>query len=74
MTCLLKAGLTQPGKLVAGEQRSKHDFVATEAGATLEILLEKKYAVIKELLEAVFSMPSDPRPHTEDRNGAAISI
>jgi hypothetical protein len=48
--------------------------VAKEAGATVEVLLEKKYAAIEELLRAVFSMSSAPRLHTEDRNGAAVSI
>jgi hypothetical protein len=48
--------------------------VATEADATVERLLQKKYTVIEELLEAVFYMRSAPRLHAVDRDGAVVNI
>jgi hypothetical protein len=52
---------------------SKYISAATEADATVEELLEKKYSTTEELLKAVFSMQSTLRVYTRDENRTGIS-
>jgi hypothetical protein len=69
----LKAGLAQPEETAVAKQwLFKHVSESTEAGRTVEKLLEKKHAKI-ELLDAVFSMRSAPSLYTGDRNGDAVT-
>jgi ribosomal protein S7 len=48
-----------------------HVLAATEADATVDVLLEKKQATI-EPLEAVSSTPSAPRLYIGDRKGGGV--
>jgi hypothetical protein len=55
----LEAGIAEPEqKVVARKQLDKHSSAATNTNAT-----------IGELLEAMFSMRSVPRLHTDDEGG-----
>jgi hypothetical protein len=62
--------LLDNGSLNTFPRQPNHEIAAREADVIVEDLLEKKYATIEELLEAVFSMPSATKLYTEDRSSS----